>query len=241
MSSVSRSAISAASSAPISAPRCNDPNIDFATLAKSMGVYAQGPIDQSGRSRPGDPAGARRGQEAANRRSSTLFRSRVEFFGGTVLLREVFELFGRRVLVCVLGFLGGASAQDTPRGNCRQWQEAVRDRSAASNATAMQGRAAAAGPKLIDPPPFPAFIVQLRTPPQCHAAVHGEGADRPAGRRYLFLYFNFPEGAGRKNDSAAPELIGEGLCEQQSPTRQTTPPVCASMRGLRKTLAAAEA
>ena len=48
---------------------------------------------------------------------------------------------------------------------CRQWEEALHT-IGCSQCHGFVGQGGAAGPKLIDPTPFPAFIVQLRTPRQ---------------------------------------------------------------------------
>jgi mono/diheme cytochrome c family protein len=75
-----------------------------------------------------------------------------------------------RVLSCsaaaVLGLAlvsSGASAQETPRGNSANGKKLF-ETVGCFECHGYAGQGGGAGPKLIDPPAYPAFIVQLRTP-----------------------------------------------------------------------------
>ncbi len=71
--------------------------------------------------------------------------------------------------------------------------------SAVSNVTAMRVQGGGAGPKLIDPPAYPAFIVQLRTPrnvmPPFTAKVL---TDQQAADIYAYIS-TFPKGPDARN------------------------------------------
>ena len=64
-----------------------------------------------------------------------------------------------------LVFVSAASAQDTPRGNAANGKKLF-ETVGCFECHGYVGQGGGAGPKLIDPPAFPAFIVQLRTPRQ---------------------------------------------------------------------------
>ena len=64
-----------------------------------------------------------------------------------------------------LVFASAASAQDTPRGNAANGKKLF-ETIGCFECHGYVGQGGGAGPKLIDPPAFPAFIVQLRTPRQ---------------------------------------------------------------------------
>ena len=64
-----------------------------------------------------------------------------------------------------LVFASVASAQDTPRGNAANGKKLF-ETIGCFECHGYVGQGGGAGPKLIDPPAFPAFIVQLRTPRQ---------------------------------------------------------------------------
>jgi mono/diheme cytochrome c family protein len=71
--------------------------------------------------------------------------------------------FGAASLACLVS--AGAVAQDTPKGdpvNGKKLFETI----GCFECHGYAGQGGAAGPKLIDPPPYPAFILQLRTPRQ---------------------------------------------------------------------------
>ena len=63
------------------------------------------------------------------------------------------------------GFLGltVAAAQDAPAGNTANGKK-LYETTGCSQCHGYVGQGGAAGPKLIDPTPFPAFVAQLRTP-----------------------------------------------------------------------------
>ena len=74
-----------------------------------------------------------------------------------------------RVLSCsvtvVVGLAmacSGAFAQDTPRGNAANGKKLFE--TTCFECHGYSGQGGGAGPKLIGPPAYPAFIVQLRTP-----------------------------------------------------------------------------
>lgn len=71
-------------------------------------------------------------------------------------------MLGAGVLSGVLG-LSAAIAQDAPSGNAANGKK-LYETTGCSQCHGYVGQGGAAGPKLIDPTPFPAFIVQLRTP-----------------------------------------------------------------------------
>lgn len=56
----------------------------------------------------------------------------------------------------------GAFAQDTPRGNAANGKKLFE--TTCFECHGYSGQGGGAGPKLINPPAYPAFIVQLRTP-----------------------------------------------------------------------------
>ena len=68
------------------------------------------------------------------------------------------------VLAGVLG-LSAALAQNAPNGNVANGKK-LYETIGCFQCHGYVGQGGAAGPKLIDPVPFPAFIVQLRTPRQ---------------------------------------------------------------------------
>ena len=68
-------------------------------------------------------------------------------------------------LISGLAGLSAAIAQDAPTGNAANGQK-LYTTIGCSQCHGFVGQGGAAGPKLIDPTPFPAFIVQLRTPRQ---------------------------------------------------------------------------
>jgi mono/diheme cytochrome c family protein len=75
-----------------------------------------------------------------------------------------------RVLSCsAMAFLAlaiaspGVFAQDTPRGDVTNGKKLF-DTIGCFECHGLAGQGGNAGPKLIDPPAYPAFIVQLRTP-----------------------------------------------------------------------------
>lgn len=73
-------------------------------------------------------------------------------------------MFGAGLISGVMG-LSVALAQDAPRGdaaNGKKLFQAV----GCFQCHGFVGQGGAAGPKLIDPTPYPAFITQLRTPRQ---------------------------------------------------------------------------
>lgn len=71
---------------------------------------------------------------------------------------------GAGVLACYIG-VGGAFAQDTLGGDAANGKKLF-ETIGCFECHGYAGQGGAAGPKLIDPPAFPAFIVQLRTPRQ---------------------------------------------------------------------------
>ena len=72
-------------------------------------------------------------------------------------------IFASAILSCAL-VASAASAQDTPRGNAANGKKLF-ETIGCYECHGYVGQGGA-GPKLIDPPAFPAFIVQLRTPRQ---------------------------------------------------------------------------
>ena len=175
----------------------DNPNIDFATLAKSMGVYSQGPIEN-----PADlgPAITRaldvvkRGQPALDRRrvsAALIMRSR-----GTVS-RSVWML-GAGVVAGLMG-LSAALAQDTPRGDVANGKKLF-ETVGCFQCHGFAGQGGAAGPKLIDPAPYPGVHRAAAHAASGHAALHGARADRPAGRRHLRPREDVPAAAGSGDD-----------------------------------------
>ena len=73
-------------------------------------------------------------------------------------------MLGAGVFAGVLG-LSAALAQDAPRGDAAKGKQLFTT-IGCSQCHGFAGQGGAAGPKLIDPTPFAAFIVQLRTPRQ---------------------------------------------------------------------------
>jgi mono/diheme cytochrome c family protein len=71
-------------------------------------------------------------------------------------------MLGAGVFAGVLG-LSAALAQNAPSGNATNGKK-LYETTGCSQCHGYVGQGGAAGPKLIDPTPFPAFIVQLRTP-----------------------------------------------------------------------------
>ena len=75
-------------------------------------------------------------------------------------MRQDVLALGAIVVACLMG--SGAFAQDTPAGNAANGKKLFETIGCFEcHGYAGQG---GAGPKLIDPPAYPAFIVQLRTP-----------------------------------------------------------------------------
>ena len=73
-------------------------------------------------------------------------------------------MLGAGVLAGVLG-LSAALAQNAPNGNVASGKK-LYESIGCSQCHGYVGQGGAAGPKLIDPTPYAAFIVQLRTPRQ---------------------------------------------------------------------------
>ncbi len=73
-------------------------------------------------------------------------------------------MLGAGVVAGLMG-LSAAIAQDTPSGNVANGKK-LYDTIGCSQCHGYVGQGGAAGPELIDPTPYPAFIVQLRTPRQ---------------------------------------------------------------------------
>jgi mono/diheme cytochrome c family protein len=77
----------------------------------------------------------------------------------------------RHVLILGAGVISGlaglsaAIAQDAPRGDVANGKKLFNS-IGCSQCHGFAGQGGAAGPKLIDPTPFPAFVAQLRTPRQ---------------------------------------------------------------------------
>jgi mono/diheme cytochrome c family protein len=71
---------------------------------------------------------------------------------------------GAGVLACFIG-ITGAFAQDTPRGDAANGKKLF-ETIGCFECHGYAGQGGAAGPKLIDPLAYPAFILQLRTPRQ---------------------------------------------------------------------------
>jgi ubiquinol-cytochrome c reductase cytochrome c subunit len=67
---------------------------------------------------------------------------------------------GATVVACLAGV---AFAQDTPRGDAANGKKLF-ETVGCFQCHGYVGQGGAAGPKLIEPPAFPAFILQLRTP-----------------------------------------------------------------------------
>ena len=73
-------------------------------------------------------------------------------------------MLGAGVVAGLMG-LSAAIAQHTPSGNVANGKK-LYDTIGCSQCHGYVGQGGAAGPELIDPTPYPAFIVQLRTPRQ---------------------------------------------------------------------------
>ena len=73
-------------------------------------------------------------------------------------------MLGAGVLSGVVG-LSAALAQNAPAGNAANGKKLF-ETVGCFQCHGFAGQGGAAGPKLIDPTPFPAFITQLRTPRQ---------------------------------------------------------------------------
>jgi len=71
---------------------------------------------------------------------------------------------GAGALACLMASTS-AFAQDTPRGDSANGKKLF-ETIGCFECHGYAGQGGAAGPKLIDPPVYPAFIVQLRTPRQ---------------------------------------------------------------------------
>ncbi len=110
-----------------------------------------------------------------------------------------------RVLSCSVAVFFGlamvsapASAQDTPRGNAANGKKLF-ETIGCFECHGYAGEGGNAGPKLIDPPAYPAFIVQLRTPrnvmPPFTAKVL---TDQQAADIYAYIS-TFPKGPDARN------------------------------------------
>jgi mono/diheme cytochrome c family protein len=73
-------------------------------------------------------------------------------------------MLGAGVVAGLMG-LSAAIAQPTPSGNVANGKK-LYDTIGCSQCHGFVGQGGAAGPKLIDPTPYPAFVAQLRTPRQ---------------------------------------------------------------------------
>jgi mono/diheme cytochrome c family protein len=79
------------------------------------------------------------------------------------------KVFSRVLRYSAAAFVGlamaspGAFAQDTPRGNATNGKKLF-ETVGCFECHGWAGQGGGAGPKLIDPPAYPAFVVQLRTP-----------------------------------------------------------------------------
>jgi mono/diheme cytochrome c family protein len=82
--------------------------------------------------------------------------------GGKVITRVL--AYGAGVAAGLL-FASAALAQDTPRGNAANGKKLF-ETVGCFECHGYAGQGGSAGPKLINPPAYPAFIVQLRTPRQ---------------------------------------------------------------------------
>ena len=71
--------------------------------------------------------------------------------------------YGAGVLAGLIVASSAAMAQDTPRGNVANGKKLF-ETVGCFECHGWAGQGGAAGPKLINPPAYPAFIVQLRTP-----------------------------------------------------------------------------
>ncbi len=80
---------------------------------------------------------------------------------GTIVITRSLSLAA--IAVCALG--ASAFAQDTPRGNVANGKKLF-DTIGCFECHGWVGQGGGAGPKLIDPPAYAAYIVQLRTPRQ---------------------------------------------------------------------------
>ena len=85
-----------------------------------------------------------------------------------------------------------ALAQDTPRGDAANGKKLF-ETIGCFECHGYAGQGGAAGPKLIDPPAYPAFIVQLRTPRQQMPPYTGKVlSDQQAADIYAHLQ-TFPK------------------------------------------------
>src|SRR5262245_44913117 len=81
-----------------------------------------------------------------------------------VHVRTYVSMRGAGVLAGLFGF-SAAVAQNAPSGNVANGKK-LYETVGCSQCHGLAGQGGAAGPKLIDPTPFPAFVAQLRTPRQ---------------------------------------------------------------------------
>ena len=79
-------------------------------------------------------------------------------------MNRLIWMLGAGALSGVLG-VSAAIAQNAPPGNAANGKK-LYETTGCSQCHGYVGQGGAAGPKLIDPSPFPAFVVQLRTPRQ---------------------------------------------------------------------------
>jgi mono/diheme cytochrome c family protein len=86
----------------------------------------------------------------------------VSIEGGKVITRVLAYGAG---IAAGLFFASSAMAQDTPRGNAANGKKLF-ETVGCFECHGYAGQGGGAGPKLINPPAYPAFIVQLRTPRQ---------------------------------------------------------------------------
>jgi mono/diheme cytochrome c family protein len=73
-------------------------------------------------------------------------------------------MLGAGVAAGLIG-VSAAIAQNAPSGNTANGKK-LYETTGCSQCHGLAGQGGAAGPKLIDPTPFPAFVAQLRTPRQ---------------------------------------------------------------------------
>ena len=73
-------------------------------------------------------------------------------------------MLGAGVAAGLMG-VSAAIAQNAPAGNTMNGKK-LYETTGCSQCHGLAGQGGAAGPKLIDPTPFPAFVAQLRTPRQ---------------------------------------------------------------------------
>ena len=79
------------------------------------------------------------------------------------MIRPVFTLAA--AVAAILFGVSGTFAQEAPRGNVANGKKLF-DTIGCFECHGWVGQGGGAGPKLIDPPAYPAFIVQVRTPRQ---------------------------------------------------------------------------